>query len=130
MQLSKFSDYAFRALIYLAQNNERLCTVDELAESLCTSSHHMKKVIYKLASNNFVDSLKGRNGGIRLGMKPEEINLGVVLKHTEENLNLFDCFSKTDCPLLAQGCKLKSISARALSGFLQEFSRYTLVDLL
>lgn len=130
MQLSKFSDYAFRALIYLAQNDERLCTVEELAESLCTSSHHMKKVIYKLASNDFIASLKGRNGGIRLGMKPEEINLESVLKHTEENLNIFDCYANSGCPLLSQGCKLKSISARALSNFLQEFSRYTLADLM
>ena len=62
MQISKFSDYAFRALIYLAQNPDKLCTVEELAEQLQTSPHHMKKVVHKLASSDYVISLKGRTG--------------------------------------------------------------------
>lgn len=130
MQLSKFSDYAFRALIYLAHNTNKLCTVEELAEKLYTSPHHMKKVIHKLASGNYIHSLKGRNGGLRLGLKAEKINLGEVLKYTEENLNIYDCFSSNDCPLLSRGCKLKAVSYKALNSFIQEFSQYTLADIL
>ncbi len=130
MQLSKFSDYAFRALIYLAHNTGRLCTVEELSEKLCTSEHHMKKVIHKLSSARYILSLKGRNGGIRLGMDPRDINLGMILQYTEENMKLFECFANDTCPLLSPNCKLKTISATALSAFVQEFSRYNLQDLL
>lgn len=130
MQISKFSDYAFRALIYLAYNPDKLCTVDEIAENLKTSPHHMKKVIHKLASADFIISLKGRTGGLRLGLSPEEINLGEVLTFTEENLNLFECFSNSNCPMVSGGCKLKAISHVALSKFINEFSAYTLADII
>ena len=85
MQLSKFTDYAFRALIYLAKNSEENATVDILAERLEISSHHLKKVINKLAKTEYIISSKGRNGGLKLGMDPAEINLGKVLLLTEEN---------------------------------------------
>ena len=130
MQISKFSDYAFRALIYLAHNEDKLCTVEELAEKLETSPHHMKKVVHKLASTDYVVSLKGRTGGLRLGLSPEEINLGEVLTFTEENLNLFECFSNSNCPMVSGGCKLKAISHVALSKFINEFSAYTLADIM
>ncbi len=130
MQLSKFSDYSFRALIYLAKNRDRLCTVEELARELETSEHHMKKVVHKLAGCDYILSIKGRGGGLCLGMTPEQINLGEVLKVTEDNLNIFVCFETTECPLLSPGCRLKSISHKALQQFLEEFSRYSLKDLL
>ena len=130
MQLSKFSDYAFRALIYLAENTDKLCTVEELARELKTSEHHMKKVIHRLASSDYIQSLKGRSGGLRLGKVPQKINLGEVLKLTEENMNIFSCFQEDSCPLLTGGCRLKAISYNALQKFLEKFSEYTLQDLL
>lgn len=131
MQLSKFSDYSFRALIYLAQHQDQLCTVDELAKNLNTSEQHMKKVIHNLGKTPYVTSLKGRGGGLKLGVNPKEINLGEVLKVTEDNLNIVECFNKPEaCPLLSSGCKLKHISSRALDKFIDEFAQYTLEDLL
>ena len=130
MQLSKFSDYAFRALIYLAKNGEKLCTVEELARELQTSEHHMKKVVHKLASCDYICSLKGRSGGLRLGKEPQEINLGEVLKITEDNMNIFVCFHDNGCPLLDSGCRLKAIAYGALQDFVKKFSDYTLQDLL
>lgn len=130
MQISKFSDYAFRALIYLAQNPDKLCTVEELAEQLQTSPHHMKKVVHKLASSDYVISLKGRTGGLRLGLPPEKINLGEVLSFTEENLNIFECYATSNCPMYSAGCKLKAISHKALTKFIGEFSAYNLADIL
>lgn len=131
MQLSKFTDYAFRALIYLANNREKLSTVEELAVELNASEHHIKKVIHKLAKTDYVISIKGRAGGLKLGLNPKDINLGDVLKLTEDNLNLIECFNKPDsCPFMVPGCKLKGISADALQKFIDEFSRYTLKDIL
>lgn len=131
MQLSKFTDYAFRALIYLANNRDKLCTVEELGESLNASEHHIKKVIHKLAKTEYIISSKGRGGGLQLGLEPEEINLGEVLKFTEDNLNIVECFNKPEsCPFMSSGCKLKTISAGALNNFINEFSRYNLKDIL
>lgn len=131
MQLSKFTDYAFRALIYLANNRSKLCTVEELAQELNASEHHIKKVIHKLAKTEYIISSKGRGGGLQLGLEPVDINLGEVLKFTEDNLNIVECFNKPElCPFMQSGCKLKVISAGALKNFIEEFSKYTLNDVL
>lgn len=131
MQLSKFTDYAFRALIYLANNRDKLCTVEELSEELNASEHHIKKVIHKLAKTEYIISLKGRGGGLQLGLEPQDINLGEVLKFTEDNLNIVECFNKPElCPFMQSGCKLKVISSGALKNFIEEFSKYTLSDVL
>lgn len=131
MQLSKFTDYAFRSLIYLAKNSEENATVDILAEELKISTHHLKKVINKLAKTEYIISIKGRNGGLRLGVSPEEINLGKVLLLTEENLSIVECMNESGtCPLINDRCKLKGIISNALSGFVNEMSKYTLQDII
>ena len=131
MQLSKFTDYAFRALIYLAKNPEENATVDILAERLEISSHHLKKVINKLAKTEYIISLKGRNGGLKLGMDPAEINLGKVLLLTEENLSLVECMGESGtCPLLSKECKLKGIICKSLNVFVNEMAQYTLKDIM
>lgn len=131
MQLSKFTDYSFRALIYLADKKDSLATVEELANALQISEHHLKKIIHKLAKTNYVISLKGRGGGLKLGMAPEDINLGEVLKITEDNLNIVECFNNPEnCPLMTGGCRLKGIIASSLQSFLNEFSKYSLKDIL
>ena len=127
MQLSKFTDYAFRALIYLAKNPEENATVDILAERLEISSHHLKK----LAKTEYIISSKGRNGGLKLGMDPAEINLGKVLLLTEENLSLVECMGESGtCPLLSKECKLKGIICKSLNVFVNEMAQYTLKDIM
>ena len=131
MQISKFTDYAYRALIYLAKNREELATVDKLAEYLQVSEHHMKKVIHKLAKTEYIISTKGRNGGLKLGIEPSNINLAKVLMATDENLNLVECMDKPNlCPLMSSGCKLKGIFSKSLQSFINELSHYTLEDIL
>lgn len=131
MQISKFTDYAFRALIYLARNRDENTTIDKLAEHLEVSEHHMKKVIHKLAKTEYIISTKGRNGGLKLGVEPIEINLGKVLISTEENLNLVECMNNANlCPLMTSGCKLKGIFSKSLQSFINELSQYTLEDIL
>ena len=131
MQISKFTDYAFRALIYLARNRAENTTIDKLAEHLEVSEHHMKKVIHKLAKTEYIISTKGRNGGLKLGVEPIEINLGKVLISTEENLNLVECMNNPKlCPLMTSGCKLNGIFSKSLQSFVNELSQYTLEDIL
>ena len=131
MQLSKFTDYAFRSLIYLAKNTDENATVDKLAENLDISIHHLKKVINKLAKTEYIVSIKGRNGGLKLGLPPSEINLGKVILITEENLSIVECMSASgSCPLLKDECKLKDIINKSLNSFLEEMSKYSLNDIL
>ncbi|MCG4715537.1 Rrf2 family transcriptional regulator, partial [Faecalibacillus intestinalis] len=79
---------------YLGNHPNELFTVDELSDILGLSTHHIKKIVYKLAKNNYILSTKGRNGGIKLVMDPKDINLGELLDITEDNLNIVECFSK------------------------------------
>lgn len=131
MQLSKFTDYTFRALVYLARHTDKLCTVEELATYLDVSEHHMKKVIHQLAKTDYVLSIKGRSGGLKLGVSPCEVNLGKVLRMTEETGNMAECFSRGEiCKHVQGGCKLKGIIQRSLNKFIEEFDQYTLEDVL
>lgn len=131
MQLSKFTDYAFRTLIYLAENREENSTVEEMAKTLEISEHHLKKVVNKLAKTQYIVSIKGRNGGIKLGLEPKHINLGEVLRITEENLNIVECIGgPTLCPLMKKGCKLKGILSSSLVSFINNMGQYTLEDIL
>ena len=131
MQIYKFTDYTFRALIYLARNRNETATVDKLAAYLEVSEHHMKKVIHKLAKTGYIISTKGRNGGLKLGLEPSEINLGKVLVATEENLNLVECMANPKlCPLMTSDCNLKRILSKSLQAFINELSKYTLEDIL
>ena len=131
MYLSKFTDYSFRILMYLGNNPDKLSTVDELSSILGLSTHHVKKIVYKLSKNNYILSLKGRNGGIKLGMDPKDINLGNLLEITEDNLDILECFSiENNTCSLNNCCKLKPIINDALESFKLELSKYTLDDIL
>lgn len=131
MYLSKFTDYSFRILMYLGNNPDKLSTVDELSSILGLSTHHVKKIVYKLSKNNYILSLKGRNGGIKLGMDPKDINLGKLLEITEDNLDILECFSiENNTCSLNNCCKLKPIINDALESFKLELSKYTLDDIL
>ena len=131
MYLSKFTDYSFRIVMYLGNNPDKLSTVDELSSILGLSTHHVKKMVYKLSTNNYILSLKGRNGGIKLGMDPKDINLGKLLEITEDNLDILECFSiENNTCSLNNCCKLKPIINDALESFKLELSKYTLDDIL
>ena len=131
MNLSKFTDYSFRILIFLGNHPNELYTVDELSSILNLSTHHIKKIIYKLAKNNYLESSKGRNGGIKLIKNPKEINLGELFELTEDNLNLVECFSpdNNNCDM-DNCCKLKPILNNALESFKRKLHEYTLEDLI
>ena len=135
MYLSKFTDYSFRILIYLGNNPNKLFTVDELSNTLNLSTHHIKKIIYKLAKNGYISSSKGRNGGIKLGMDSKNINLGKLLEITEDNLNIVEYFSSDSISCNLNGeCKLKPVLNDALNSFKLKLklklSEYTLADII
>ncbi|MDQ0218008.1 Rrf2 family transcriptional regulator [Peribacillus cavernae] len=131
MRLTTYSDYSIRVLLYLAsQRNEKLANISEIAEAYDISKNHLMKVIYNLGKMGYIETIRGRNGGIRLAKLPSEINIGEIVRKTEEDFYLVECFEhhSNKC-VIAPVCSLKHIFNRALDAFLQILDEYTLEDI-
>ena len=131
MHLTLHTDYAMRLLMFLGLNPDRRCTIEEIARHYRVSRNHLMKVALTLTQQGFVDSLRGRNGGLKLGKAPARIGIGAVVRVTEDNLDLVECFDvKTNTCPVASACLLKQPFAEAVHAFLAVLDRYTLADLL
>lgn len=126
MELTLFTDYSMRVLLYLGARPERLCSIGEVAKAYRISQNHLMKVVNQLVRSGYIESVRGRFGGIRIGMPPEEINIGALVRHTEDGFNLVDCGS---C-VVAPACGMTGVLKEALGAFLAVLDRYTLADLL
>jgi Rrf2 family transcriptional regulator, nitric oxide-sensitive transcriptional repressor len=132
MRLTNYTDYSLRVLIFLALKKEdELSTIKEIADTYQISKNHLMKITHDLGKLGLIDTIRGRNGGIRLAMTPSEINLGEVISKTEEDFHIVECFSneKNDC-VITPACKLKHILAEALQAFIHVLKQYTLEDLI
>ena len=130
MRLTTFSDYAFRVLIYLGGAQE-LATIADIANAYGISENHLMKVVHQLARLGYVETVRGKGGGMRLARPPREINVGEVLRATEDGFALVECMGEggSDCRI-ARACALKGALGEALSAFLETLDRYTLADLV
>jgi Rrf2 family nitric oxide-sensitive transcriptional repressor len=126
MKLTLFTDYSIRVLLYLGTRPERLCSIAEIARGYRISQNHLMKVVNKLAREGYVESVRGRGGGIRLGRVPEAINLGALVRDTEDGFDLADCGG---C-VVAPACGVTGVLGEALEAFLAVLDRYTLADML
>ena len=125
MRLTRYTDYAMRVLTFLASRPDRLCSIAEIARGYGISQNHLMKVVNDLANAGFVDTVRGRGGGIRLARPPAEIGLGAVVRHTEGGFDLVDC---GDC-VIASACGITGVLHQALAAFMEVLDRYTLEDL-
>ena len=129
MQLTQFTDYSLRVLIYLAGKTDGLTTVTEIAEYHGISRNHLVKVIHNLAVSGFIATTRGRNGGMVLSRPPSEIILGDVVRNTEPNFDIAECFdSANNSCVITPTCGLKSIFREAQRGFIKAMDKYTLAD--
>ncbi|MDA5192546.1 Rrf2 family transcriptional regulator [Govanella unica] len=130
MQLTQFTDYALRVLIYLGVKQGD-ATIGEIVDSYGISKNHLTKVVHSLARLGFVQSTRGKGGGIRLAMRPEDISVAAVVAATEPNFNLVECFElgASHCPLVPS-CLLKRALHEANQAFLTSLERHSLADLL
>ncbi|CAG1016219.1 HTH-type transcriptional repressor NsrR [Rhizobiaceae bacterium] len=129
VRLTKFSDYALRALIFAA-STDRLATIEETADIYGISRAHLKKVVMILTHQGFLKGVRGRLGGYTLGRPPQEINLGAVLRATEADFQLVECFGPDNRCRISRTCRLAGIANEALAAFVSTFDRYTLADVL
>lgn len=130
MRLTQQANYAIRALIYCAANPDKPSKVPEIAATYGISETHLFKVMKILVDNNFIKTLRGRNGGIMLARPSDEISIGAVIRAAEENFNLADCFdpTKRDCPLI-DSCGFNRVLNEALKAFFDVLDLYTIADL-
>ncbi|RNA70418.1 RrF2 family transcriptional regulator [Alteribacter keqinensis] len=131
MQLTTYTDYSLRLLLYLAvQPEEELSSVKEVAGIYNISYNHLTKVTYNLGKLGILETVKGRYGGIRLAKKPEDINIGDVVRRTEDNRGFVECFDEgSNKCILTPACKLKGVLKEALEAYLSVLDQYTLKDL-
>ncbi|MHB8839738.1 MAG: RrF2 family transcriptional regulator [Gemmatimonadaceae bacterium] len=129
MHLTRFTDNALRCLTYLALHPGETETVGTIARRMALSEDHLVKVVQRLAHLGYVETMRGRGGGVRLIAEPAQINIGTVIRQTEENFRLVECFdaSLNTCPI-APSCGLAPALDEALKAFLEVLDRYTLED--
>ena len=129
MRLTKYSDFALRTLMYVALAKRR-CTIDEIVDRYGMPKNHLIKVVNHLANLGYVASIRGKGGGIELADTPENINIGEVVRSTEQSFDLVECFSAEDdqC-ILSRHCKLATVLETALENFLATLDEYCLQDI-
>lgn len=130
MRLTQFTDYALRLLIYAAAHPDRLVTIEETAAAYGISRNHLMKVANLLTREDFLRAVRGRTGGLMLARAPESIGLGHVVRSTEPDFAIVECFGDTYQCRLTPSCRLKGILGTALAAFLNEMDRHTLADLV
>jgi Rrf2 family transcriptional regulator, nitric oxide-sensitive transcriptional repressor len=128
MHLTKFSDYTLRVLMLAAAREDQRITIEETAATFGISHGHLKKVVLAMSRAGYLNGIKGRNGGYTLARKPEEINLGDVLRITETDFTMFECVQDgRPCPILGP-CRLPFVGRKAAMAFLNVFDQVTLAD--
>ncbi len=131
MRVTLHTDYALRMLFLLAIEPDELHTIEEISTRYDISRNHLMRVAQTLAQSGFVESTRGRNGGLRLARQPENINVGAVVRATEDNFNLVECLTaaENNCRI-ASTCGLRGPLEEALAAFLEVLNHYTLADLV
>ena len=130
MRLTSYSDYSIRVLIYLAtQSKEQLTNIKEISEVYHISKNHLMKIVYNLGKMGYIETIRGRNGGFRLVKAPDEINIGELVRQTEEDFYLVECSKDHDNCVISPVCSLKFILNDALDAFFQVLDQYTLADI-
>ncbi len=130
MQITTFSDYALRVLIYLAMCPGELATISEIADAYGISKNHLMKVVNLLSQEGYVKTVRGGKGGICLNHAPEAVNLGTVVRKTEGNFNLAECFGPDNRCVITATCRLKLVLAEALDAFIAVLDGYRLSDMV
>lgn len=126
MRLTRYTDYSLRVLIHLALHEDRICSIGEISRTYDVSQNHMMKVVNALAHDGFVETLRGRAGGMRLARPAKEITVGEVVRRTEEGFQLAEC---SGCAL-SPACGLTGVLQKGVQAMLAVFDSYTIAELL
>lgn len=129
MQLTRYTDYALRVLIYLALlPDDKLASIDEISRTYDVSRNNVNKIVHQLGKEGVINTKRGKGGGLSLGKHPADINIGDMVIKLENTLSVVECV-KPACRILP-ACKLKGMMQQATNAFISSLQRYTLADLL
>jgi Rrf2 family nitric oxide-sensitive transcriptional repressor len=131
VRLTVYTDFSLRVLMFLALKGDRLATIAEIAQAYGISKNHLMKVAYQLGLAGYVETVRGKGGGLRLARRPEKIVIGEVVRRTEPDMALVPCFAPDEdasCAILPS-CALRGALAKAREAFLAALDGYTLADL-
>jgi len=131
MQLTQYTDYSLRTLIFLGMNPDRRCTISEISEVFQINRNHLVKVVHHLSKSGWILTIRGKSGGMTLNVPPEDINLAAVIQYTEPHMDLLTCFdaASTDCAITPV-CKLRGVLFDARKAFVNVVEQYSLADML
>lgn len=130
MRLTMMSDYALRLLMHLGRHPERLCTIAEITRTHAIPEGHVMKITHQLGLQGWIETVRGKGGGMRLAHAPEDIVLGAVVRGIEPDFQLAECFSSACRCVLAPRCRLAGVLDEALRAFFTHLDSVTLADLL
>jgi len=129
MQLTQYTDYSLRVLIYLGLNQDRRTTISEISEAYDISRNHLVKVVHQLSSNGWITTIRGKSGGMHLAFPPHQINIGTIIRQTEPHMNLLECFDNpNDKCVISPACSLKRTLHQARKAFMDVLDQHTLAD--
>ncbi|MGD8567304.1 MAG: Rrf2 family transcriptional regulator [Gammaproteobacteria bacterium] len=131
MQLTHYTDYSLRVLVYLTLKQNKSVTISEIADYYNISRNHLVKVVNNLANLGYITTVRGKGGGMYLAYPANEINVGEVVRNVEPNFNIVECFAEEhkDCRI-EPVCKLKRVLQSATDSFLTELDQYSLQDVI
>jgi Rrf2 family nitric oxide-sensitive transcriptional repressor len=130
MRLTVFTEYSLRVLMVLASRTRELVTIADIAGAFDISHAHLMKVTHALGKTGWVETVRGRNGGMRLAVDPRKLKLGDAVRAIEEDFGLVECLGKHNRCVLVESCGLETAIQLALESFFRELDRYTLADLV
>ncbi len=132
MRLTMYTDFSLRVLMYVgSKERSQLSTIQEISTAYGISKNHLMKVTYELGKHGYIETVRGRGGGIRLAHDPININVGEVVKKMEDDFYLVECFNcASNRCVITPVCKLRNVLHQALTAYLSVLDAYTLQDLL
>jgi Rrf2 family transcriptional regulator, nitric oxide-sensitive transcriptional repressor len=132
MRLTDYTDYSLRVLLYLSVRPSGLSTIQEISEAYGISKNHLMKIVQQLGELGWVETVRGRNGGLRLGEGSHALTIGEVVRKTESDFALVGCFGENsdqrNC-VIEPACRLKGVFAAARDAFLAELDKHTVGEL-
>lgn len=131
MRLTTHTDYALRVLIFLGLAPDRMATIGEVSDRYGISRNHLTKIVHELGRAGFIETVRGKNGGMRLGRPAASIRVGEIVRAMEDNMHIVECFNP-DAPecQIAPVCVLHDVMRTAFGQFLAVLDSYTLADLV
>jgi len=130
MQITRYTDYSLRVLIYLAVNQDKLVTINDIATSYQISKNHLMKIVQQLNQQGYLLATRGKNGGIKLNKPTTEINIGSLVRKIEDKSKLLECFGSDNHCVITPSCQLKGLFAQAQENFFKTLDSVTLQDLI